>query len=155
MCRKVIFSDPSPLIGSTEEGGSFPKISIAKNLMKCPNLYRKPMLTTPSSWCGIRVNLQKKVFFLEIAWNVQNCTWNWYLATPPPQNKGVKCQFMKNIHDGNSAGCQKPHKTYVFYSLTSTGGWAQFTKNFAENYMKCTELHRNWLFGNLWPMGGH
>ena len=68
ICRKVMFSNSTPLTGMTEVGrGSFPKISFAKNSMKYPDLYKNPSSQPHPHGCGVRVNLQEKGFSLEIA----------------------------------------------------------------------------------------
>ena len=56
--------------------GLFRTYFFAKNWMKCPDLLRKPIFHQTPNLMGVVLGLiyKKKIFFIGIAWNVQNCT---------------------------------------------------------------------------------
>ena len=75
-------------------------------------------------------------------------------TTPMEQGKGVEGYIIKKIHDGNSTACPELHKTHFSYSPTSTKGLSPIQlKHLTGNCMKCPELQRNLMFGNLHPIG--
>ena len=111
------------------------------------------MFTTRPLQVRHRVNLQKKFPI-----NCLKCP-ELYIkllfvnTTPMEQGEGLKCQFMKNIHGGNSVECSNNTKLMFSLSQPPQGVWTQFTKYYAGNCMKCPELHRNWMVGHPHPMG--
>ena len=72
-------------------------------------------------------------------------------TNPMEEGKGLRGQFMKNIHDGNSMECPQLHKTHVFYSSTGDFG-PILLKYFAGNCMKCLNLEK-FNVGHLNPKG--
>ena len=55
---------------------------IARNGMKCLNLYRKIMFASSLPSLGWTVSIQK-YFFLKFTWNIQSCTEKYFLPQQP------------------------------------------------------------------------
>ena len=149
--RKVMFSNPSPLRGWSEVEDLFQNsflLGIEWNVQFYTgnSYFTKPYL----QGYGVGANLQKNLFPMNYI--ICPCLHIGQLWQHNPMDMAImlKGQLIKHsLWEFN-------WNAKLMFSIhpLPQGVWAQFAQRcFAENTMKWPNLHRNYMFGNLHPMG--